>query len=360
MSSNHHINKASVLAQTTQSLKNAYTSIGSSWTPIGSNTNNGTIAGGYSGITTGTIVGSGYSYASYSTSPLRFPTNEFIKVQIVNLKDFKKNKTTGVVFYDNLLLEFGEFYKMVKERREKGSVTNVTSPPCPPGFKCEEVSQKVYPKLYITLEVPCDCEICQFKQSIKEIKEKAVNQIVSGLQNGAISYHTLSQWGTVGIHSAPTVTVQPGQYIAPWHTSTGQNKYQQNYGAIFKSAEESLAPDMFAGLSEKEEGIIADEVFLAMTNKSTDCVREFDIDESLFLFSPEAAARYFTKVAKIHEKNSKLINPHQLNLMEIKVYKEKLRINTHQHFLNIGIERDKLRKNGQEDNETIGASKEEN
>ena len=351
MSSNHHINKASVLAQTTQTLKNAYSSIGSSWTPIGSSV--GTIAKGYSGTTTSTIatstaIGSGYSHGTYSTGgSIHFPTNEFVKVQIVNLKDFKKNKTTGVVFYNNLLLEFEEFYKMVKEKREKGSFIQKTEAvrymDRSVVYETSATSQKVYPKLYITLEVPCDCEICQFKQSMKETEEKAVNQIVSGLQNGSISYHTLGTWGTVGIHSLPP---QCGPNIAvPWHTSTGQNKYQQNYGAIFKSAEESLAPDMFAGLSEKEEGIIADEVFQAMTNKSTDCVREFDIDESLFLFSPEAAARYFTKVAKIHKKNSKLINPHQLNLMEIKVYKEKLRIDTHQHFLNIGIERNKLKEN---------------
>ena len=42
-----------------------------------------------------------------------------VDVKIVNLEEFKKYKNEGIVYYDNMLLPFNEFYKLIEERYNK-------------------------------------------------------------------------------------------------------------------------------------------------------------------------------------------------------------------------------------------------
>ena len=315
-----------------------YPSTTGTWTPVGPNSN--------PFIPSGMFIPTYNSYYKTNFLNQRFT----VDVSIVNLEEFKKYKNEGIVYYDNLLLPFNEFYRLVEERYNKRVQTDLTEAVenynnyvqgCEDRFNQEMntynrfVEQEIEnnklrrnlqphwanmfssptrgiskpsmpnigpfqkpepPQLEINLTVPCDCEVC-----LNKLKESQDQDCISDQDCGI---------GQVCINGQCVPTIGYEFVTLDYSISLDLTDSDDYFPKKFKPEElEQLVNDI-----KKNRG-------------SRTCNTVYSLNPLTFKIDEDVAQEYFEKVASVHDHNKNLYNPGSLNMMEINAYIERLKLN---------------------------------
>lgn len=321
----------------------SYPSTPGTWSPVGSNSNPLTPSGMF--IPT---------YNSYSRN--YFLQGFTVDVSIVNLEEFKKYKNEGIVYYDNMLLPFNEFYRLVEERYNKRVQTDLSEAVenynnyvqgCEDRFnqamdaynkfveqEIEDSRRNYYkprwaildnvskrsitkpsmpniglfqkpdpPQLEINLTVPCDCEVCLNK--LKEVQDQDCSSDYDCPPD-----HACINGQCVPLVSYETITLDYSVYLDP-------------------ISSDDYFPKKFK--PEELEQLVND---IKRNRGSRTCNTVYSLNPLTFKIDEDVAQEYFEKIASVHDSNKNLYNPGSLNDMEIKAYIERLKLN----FVNKMIE----------------------
>ena len=360
--------KSSKKSQSQNALNSLNSAMNHMGSGIGDYVNYHTNSGGYSylgtnlgtwgpnGLSNGLFIPGaipGASYYSYSRN--YFHTPKFVvDVNIVNLEEFKKYKNEGVVYYDNMLLPFNEFYRLVEERYNKRVQTDLNEAvenynqyvqACEDKFNQEMdiynklIKQEIEnntvkgnfqpywanifnsnklslkkpsmldigmfvkptpPQLEINLTVPCDCEVC-----LNKLKEDQDQDCISDQDCGIGQVCINGQ--CVPMVSYETITID---YSLPGSGYTNGVNSDDYFPKKFKPEElEQLVNDI-----KRNRG-------------SRSCNTTYPLNPLTFKIDEDVAQEYFEKIASVHDSNKNLYNPGSLNMMEINAYIERLKLN---------------------------------
>lgn len=317
----------------------SYPNTSGTWSPIGPTSSNPLTPSGM-------FIPTYSSYYKYN-----FPNQKFtVDVSIVNLEEFKKYKNEGIIYYDNMLLPFNEFYRLVEERYNKRVNTDLTKAvenynqyvqACEDKFNQEMntynklIKQEIEnntvkgnfqpywanifnsnklslkkpsmpdigmfakptpPQLEINLTVPCDCEVC-----LNKLKEDQVQGCISDQDCGI---------GQVCINGQCVPTIGHEFVTLDYSISLDLTDSDDYFPKKFKPEElEQLVNDI-----KKNRG-------------SRSCNTVYNLNPLTFKIDEDVAQEYFEKVASVHDSNKNLYNPGSLNMMEINAYIERLKLN---------------------------------
>jgi hypothetical protein len=347
------------------SLNTLMNNMNSGGSGIGGYVNYPTSVGGYSypNTTPGTWTPSGPpnglfvpgSTSYHSCSRNYFHTPKFIvDVSIVNLEEFKKYKNEGIVYYDNILLPFNEFYKLVEDRYNKRVPTDLNEAvenynkyvqDCEDKFNLEAEAYKKFveqeiedarnsfkpqwatmfkfgkvnvskpkmpnighftkpepPQLEINLTVPCDCEVCLNK--LKEVQDDC-----ECLDNS---------------HCGPSQVCLNGQCVPIVGHEFVTLDYNLNPYSVQVDVEnpDNYFPKTFK--PEELEQLVND---IKRNRGTRNCNTVYSLNPLTFKIDEDVAQEYFEKIASVHDHNKNLYNPGSLNTMEINAYIERLKLN---------------------------------
>lgn len=204
----------------------------------------------------------------------------YCNFDIVNIEDFKKFKLEGMVFHDNIIMTFEDFYNRKKESIEKA----VGIP---------------YPT--VVVKVPCNCFVCEEKARLAE-------SLADMSSKQDLSDNELED----KLNLIELYKQQIQKTMAP--ISLGNNGYSK-YNGMWTP----IGPAIPAGIKFNPK-----DIYTASDNRNIpDCQNTYHVNFCIFNNNIEDAFKLVEFIADTHDSNKHLVNPRSYNQDCIDLYIKK-------------------------------------